>query len=75
MNDKTNRIPPKGHLNRCRYWRDKRILQQLEQEAVEISFAIEDSTGTQKEFFKAALNNMQKTIKAFKFGWQENYNT
>lgn len=76
MSDKTNRIPPKGHPNRCRYWRDKRILQQLEQEAIEVNFAVEDSKNIkQQAYFKLCLKDMQSAINNFKAGWLEKYNT
>ena len=75
MNDKTNKIPLKGHPNRCRYWRDKKTLADLEALEQEISWAIEDSKGEQLRHFKIALDHLHRATVRFKAGWSYPYNT
>lgn len=73
---KKNRIPPKGHINRHRYWRDKEIIAQLkllvERSARDMCI---DAKGEQGVHFTYAYLKLEEALVAMQQGWAMEYNT
>lgn len=67
------RIPPKGHPNRGRYWRDRELLRDLQSIRTRVIESARDGNEKQGFAFRHTLNHLDVAITSFEAGWQESY--
>jgi hypothetical protein len=68
-----DRIPQKGTVEYRRYWRDKRILEEIDRVLNEVAFAAEETEPPRRQDFAQARALMVNAKLAFKAGWKKPY--
>lgn len=67
------RIPLK-HPGRRRYWRDRRVLEDLKQQLKVLDGVIADTpTSDRREWFERSRAHLQASINEFEKGWKRDY--
>lgn len=70
---KERRIPPKGTVEHRRYWRDRRILDEMRAMRESLCSAATDATGEQKREFERAIAKLDESIGLFFIGHKHSY--
>ena len=65
-----NRFPPKGTLPYRRYWRDRRVMDEIETTTREVQHCAEDTDPQRQEYYNRALRLMREAHAAMKEGWK-----
>ncbi len=73
MASMARRIPPRGTVEFRRYWRDKAMWQNLEEQVEQMQHVAENTEPHRREYFNQALICLKLALEAVKEGWKLHY--